>query len=156
MLQQRHHQKTNITDESNIKNQSTIMSDENKTQGTPGTIGWNEMVTTDSAASIKFYTDLLGWTTETMELPDGMQYTMFKQGDIDVGGCVQCPTVDKPTWLQYISTDDIDASAAKAKELGATVTERVDIPMGSFVVVTDPLGATFAFWQCNPDYTPPC
>jgi len=119
----------------------------------PGSIGWNEIVTPNSKASIKFYTELLGWTTEVMEMPNGMNYTMFKKGDLHVGGCVQPPNLEegfKPMWLQYINTEDLDASVEKAKILGANiVTERVDLPMGSFAVIVDPLGATFAFWQNN-------
>lgn len=51
---------------------------------------------------------------------------------------------------------DIDASIAKAKGLGGTILEeRVDLPIGSYAVIADPQGATFAFWQANPeaDYT---
>jgi len=79
----------------------------------PGTIGWNEIVTTNSEESIKFYTELLGWTTEVMEMPGGMNYTMFKKGDSYVGGCAQPQDLDdnfKPMWLQYINTEDLDAS----------------------------------------------
>jgi predicted enzyme related to lactoylglutathione lyase len=52
-------------------------------------------------------------------------------------------------WLSYISVEDADAAAARARELGGTV---VAGPMdvmehGRMAVVRDPGGATFALWQ---------
>lgn len=85
-------------------------------------------------------------------MPNGQTYTMFKQGERPVAGCVQ-PSAENsgpPMWLSYVNVADIDASVAKAKELGATIhMDRVDIAMGSFAVLADPQGATFAFWQGN-------
>ena len=119
----------------------------------PGTIGWNEIVTPNKEASIAFYTQLFGWTQEDMELPGGMTYTMFKQGDRAVAGCVQPEQEGIPaSWLQYVNVEDIDAILEKAKSLGSNVlVERTDLPMGSFAVVTDPQGAAFAFWQATGD-----
>ncbi|WP_309400396.1 VOC family protein [Cerasicoccus maritimus] len=119
----------------------------------PGTIGWNEVITPNKEESIAFYTQLFGWTTENMELPGGMTYTMFKQGDRPVAGCVQPDQEGVPaSWLQYVSVEDLDETIQKAKSLGASIImERVDLPMGSFAVVADPQGATFAFWQSTGD-----
>lgn len=127
------------------------MSDEtNKPDMTPGIISWNELNTPDRAASVEFYTQLFGWSTSEMELPDGKSYTMFCSGERPIAGCVVPPgdAAAVPMWLNYINVEDVDASMVKAKQLGATLqTERVDLPMGSFAVVTDPQGATFAFWK---------
>ena len=51
-----------------------------------------------------------------------------------------------PNWLSYLGTDDVDATTAKAKELGATVwMEPTDITgVGRFSVLQDPAGAAFA------------
>ena len=57
------------------------MSEDTKQQVTPGTFGWHEMVTSNSESSVKFYTELFGWTTEVTEMPGGIIYTSFKQGD---------------------------------------------------------------------------
>ena len=121
----------------------------------PGAFGWNEMVTSNAEESVKFYTELLGWTTEVTEMP-GMTYTTFKQGDTPVGGCFQPDKIEegfKPFWMPYINTVDLDASIEKSKALGAKVLhERTDLPMGSFAIISDPSGASFSFWQDNPDY----
>lgn len=124
------------------------MSEENNAEMIPGKICWNELCTPDREGSIEFYTKLMGWTTEDMDLPNGMVYTMFKQGETMIGGCVQPEEQAPPMWMSYILVEDLDASTAKAKELGATiVVERVDLPMGSFVVFADPLGAVMSFWE---------
>ena len=53
-----------------------------------------------------------------------------------------------PHWLTYISTDDVDATAAKASELGGRVMHpATDIPgAGRFAVLADPQGAVFAIY----------
>jgi predicted enzyme related to lactoylglutathione lyase len=54
-----------------------------------------------------------------------------------------------PNWLVYIGADDIDATTARAKELGATVyVEPADIPnVGRFSVLQDPAGAVFGLYK---------
>ncbi len=126
----------------------------NQPDHTPGIIPWTELVTNDKAASVAFYTSLFGWATDEMAMPNGDTYTMFKQGERMVAGCVVPPGDSEamPMWLSYVNVEDIDASIEKAQELGATIhKERVDLPMGSFAILSDPQGATFAFWQGNQD-----
>ena len=87
----------------------------------------------------------------------GITYTTFKQGDRSIAGCMAADGEKaQPMWLAYINVADIDASIAKAKNLGGTILEgRTDIPIGSFAVIADPQGTTFAFWQANPDADDP-
>ena len=127
----------------------------NKPDRIPGTFVWNEVLTRNKPASIEFYSKLFGWTTEEMEMPDGSAYIIFKKGDQAVASCCSLPddAAGAPQmWMSYIHVDDVDASVARATELGATICrEKVDLPMGSFAVVTDPNGATFAFWKPSGD-----
>ena len=124
------------------------MSEESKPQQIPGTICWSEISTPDLAGTIEFYTSLMGWTTEDMDLPNGMTYTMFKQGETMIGGCVQPEGEATPMWMNYILVEDLDAAIGKAIDLGATnIMDRVDLPMGSFAVISDPQGAVIAFWE---------
>jgi uncharacterized protein len=48
-----------------------------------------------------------------------------------------------------VATNDVDATAAKAKELGATAfVEGVDIPnVGRIAVLQDPVGAFFGLFK---------
>ena len=124
------------------------MSEEDKT---PGKICWHELITKDSEGSKSFYAGLFGWTTEEMPMGPDMTYTMFKNGDDMTAGMIQ--VTDEmgdvpPHWLTYITVEDIGASVAKAKELGATICKDVtEIPMGKFAIIVDPGGAGFALWE---------
>jgi hypothetical protein len=52
-------------------------------------------------------------------------------------------------WIPYVYVDDVSASTAKAKSLGATVVADVaEIPdFGWFSVILDPTGAALGLWQ---------
>ena len=132
------------------------MSDEQyQPDKTPGVFAWQEIVSNNKDGTVEFYSNLFGWTTEDMQMPNGDSYTMFMQGQRPIGGCISAPpeAENVPTmWLNYVNTDDLDASVAKAKGLGAKICkERVDLPMGSFAIAVDPQGGTFAFWQPGED-----
>ena len=104
-------------------------------------------MTTDVESAKRFYGELFGWTTDEMQMGEGT-YTMLKSGETSVGGLFARPAEVEapPHWYPYLRTDDVDASTAKAKELGAEVyVEPMDIPggMGRFAVLGDPTGATF-------------
>ena len=49
-----------------------------------GQFVWRELMTTDAAASVRFYTEVLGWKTDMMKMPDGMDYTVVKAGETGV------------------------------------------------------------------------
>jgi uncharacterized protein len=109
-----------------------------------GTLTWNELVTTDPAAA-KFYEQVLGVTTSTMDMGAG-EYTLFHVGDQMVGGSTPPPMEGVPNhWHVYFAVDDADATAAKATELGGSVmVAPFDSPVGRMAVLTDPQGAVFS------------
>jgi uncharacterized protein len=110
-----------------------------------GVFVWDELHTSDPDAAKSFYSEVFGWTARDEDM-DGMTYTIFKRTcDVDVAGCTRLFEGEPGThWLVYIGTKDVDATTARAKELGATVfVEPTDIPnnMGRFSVLQDPAGA---------------
>jgi hypothetical protein len=119
--------------------------------GEPGSLIWNELQTRDIAAEQSFYPAVLGWEVEERPFGD-MTYTIWKAGGEQVGGGMQMGEhfpPDLPShWMLYFAAQSTDESAAKVSELGGTVVVPPDdIPdMGRFAVVTDPQGATFAFF----------
>jgi predicted enzyme related to lactoylglutathione lyase len=116
-----------------------------------GVFVWDELATSDVEAAKSFYGDVVGWTAHDEDMGQ-MVYTLFRSGDTDRAGCMKMmPGVPSPFWLSYIGTDDIDATAKKAKDLGATVhVEPTDIPnVGRFAVLGDPTGATFGLFKGN-------
>jgi predicted enzyme related to lactoylglutathione lyase len=122
----------------------------------PGTFCWVELGTTDGEAAKKFYTELFGWSFNDNPIGPGMVYTMLKLDGKDVGALYKMPSemTDHgvpPHWMSYISVSSADESAAKAKELGATLMkEPFDVmDVGRMAVVQDPTGAMFALWQAG-------
>jgi uncharacterized protein len=115
-----------------------------------GTFVWDELHTSDPAAAADFYTEVFGWTTQSMEMGEVGTYTIFKRaGDADVGGALTAPGGAPTQWVPYIATGDVDSTAARAKELGGTlIQEATDIPnMGRFALIQDPAGGTFGLWK---------
>jgi predicted enzyme related to lactoylglutathione lyase len=79
---------------------------------------------------------------------------MLKQDGKDVGALYQLsPEMVTqgvpPHWMSYVSVTNVDESAAKAKEAGATLMkEPFDVmDVGRMAVVQDPTGAVFCLWQ---------
>jgi predicted enzyme related to lactoylglutathione lyase len=121
-----------------------------------GVFVWDELLTSDPAAAKSFYTEIFGWGTKDMDMGGMGTYTLFQRaGEVDVAGCMRLPEglQAPPHWLVYIGTDDVDKTAAKAKDLGGTVlSEPMDIPngIGRFAVLQDPAGAVFGIFKGNP------
>lgn len=120
----------------------------------PGTFCWMELMTTDTSKAKDFYTKLLGWNTEEMDMGECGTYTIFKIRDQGLGGMMKISTEMGPIpphWLAYVAVDDVDASTTQARELGAEVlSPPMDIPaVGRFSVVKDPTGAAIALFQGN-------
>ncbi|HEY7785553.1 MAG TPA: VOC family protein [Pyrinomonadaceae bacterium] len=120
----------------------------------PGTFCWIELGAKEGEAAKKFYTELFGWTYEDIPVGPSGVYTMLKQDGKEVGALYQMPeemlAQGMPTfWLSYVSVANADESAAKAKELGATlIKEPFDVfDVGRMAVIQDPTGAGFAIWQ---------
>jgi predicted enzyme related to lactoylglutathione lyase len=112
-----------------------------------GTFVWNELVTLDVDAARKFYTELIGWDAKDSGMP-GLKYIIFNAGDKGAAGLMEMPPDAKkggvPShWMAYIAVDDVDASAAKAKELGGKILHGPeDVPdVGRFCIIQDPTGA---------------
>lgn len=122
----------------------------------PGTFCWVELATSDDQAAKSFYTQLFGWDfTDNPMGPDAV-YTILKLDGKDVGGLFKLmPDMVAegvpPHWLSYVSVDNIDESAEKAKAAGGTLLkEPFDVAtLGKMAVVQDPTGAVFALWQAG-------
>ena len=96
----------------------------------------------DPAASSKFYADLFSWN---IQFDQGFDYHMFQAENGPGGGFVKVgenPPYKAGEVLIYVSTDDIDATLAKAESLGGkTVVPKSEIPhVGWFAFFTDPTG----------------
>ena len=113
-----------------------------------------ELNTSDLAKAKQFYGSLFGWKLEEMPMPGGGgSYTMINVGEGTGGGMMSMlPPGTPPHWLAYVGVDDVTASTARAKQLGATVLQDVMkvADYGTMSVIKDPTGAVIAMWQPNP------
>jgi hypothetical protein len=113
----------------------------------PGTLSWNELITTDLDASAAFYGALFGWETDTRGEGPGA-YTEWQLGGRSVAGMMakppMMPAEAPPMWGVYFAVADTDAAVARIVELGGSVmVAPTDIEPGRFAVVADPHGAVF-------------
>jgi predicted enzyme related to lactoylglutathione lyase len=133
----------------------------------PGSLNFNVLNTRDPAAAKRFYGAVFGWTT--LDLGNGKFWTLRAYGDYleqlapgtrertaelgaagfeeVVAAITTIPDdADPPAyWGVTFSTDDADATAARATELGGTVLlAPVDAPYSRLTVLRDPQGATFS------------
>jgi predicted enzyme related to lactoylglutathione lyase len=109
-----------------------------------------ELNTTDVEKAKTFYSSLFAWTLEDMPMGPQGTYTLIKVGEGTGGGILKHPVPGAPsTWLAYVGVDDIAASTAKAKSLGAKVMLDVtEVPgAGWMSVIIDPTGAALALWK---------
>ena len=115
----------------------------------PGTFCWDELHTSDQDAAGKFYSKIFGWTGKVGD-KDPMKYWHWQNKGKDIGGMLtlQMPNVP-PNWLSYIAVSDVDATAKRAKELGAKfLMETMEMKdVGRFAVMQDPAGAAFALFR---------
>jgi predicted enzyme related to lactoylglutathione lyase len=105
-----------------------------------------ELHTHDSAAARAFYSELLSWGSETLEVED-QSYLALDVGGAIGGGIVECGT-PRPIWLPYVEVAHVEHATARATELGATVLlEPREGPAGWRSVVAVPNGAEIALWE---------
>jgi len=113
-----------------------------------GRFVWFDLMTTEPAKAVEFYTKVVGWGTTQWEGPS--PYTMWTNASLPIGGVMQLPPEAgaPPHWLAYISSPDVDATAQQAESLGAKVLVAPnDVPtVGRFAVLSDPQGAVFAIF----------
>jgi hypothetical protein len=124
------------------------------TQHAPGTFCWAELGTTDTAAGKKFYSGLFGWDVQESPIGEGQVYIMLKKGNQDAGAMYALDAQQRkmgipPHWMNYVSVENADQTAAKIKQMGGKVVmEPFDVmEHGRMAVCQDPQGATFSIWQ---------
>ena len=127
---------------------ATPMQDAPTEPGTPGRIGWHELLTTDWEKGYAFYSELFGWQkADAMDMGAMGTYQIFSAGGPPVGGMFNKPPMVPTTfWLYYFNVGDFDAAVERVKAGGGEVTNGpMEVPGGSWIVqAKDPQGAMFA------------
>ncbi len=123
-----------------------------------GMVWWSELMTRDVDAAVKYYSDVCGWTFETMEMEgESGTYYVAKHNDQPVAGIMDMSIfahLEKvpPHWFTYFAVDDVDATVAATKaEGGSLLREPFEIPgTGRIAILEDPTGA--AMGMMTPDF----
>ena len=104
-----------------------------------------EVLGKDGNALRSFYSELFGWTINTVDGP--MDYGMVEAGDGIPGGIGAAQESDGHVTV-YVAVDDIDAALAKAESLGGkTVVPPMDVPNGPRIALFhDPEGHTIGLF----------
>jgi predicted enzyme related to lactoylglutathione lyase len=121
----------------------------------PGEFSWHELYTTDHEAAFEFYRQIAGWERlGEFDMGPMGKYLLWGRGGKQLGGMMTKPKDMKtpdgrdipPSWLYYVTTEDLDAALARAKAKGATVINGpMEVPGGQRIVqLLDPQGAAIA------------
>ena len=120
-----------------------------------GVFCWAELGTSDSAGARSFYQDLFGWTSTDKDMGEMGVYSRLSLGGEEFGGlyAMHGPMFEgvPPHWMFYIKVDDVDATCARAKELGGKeVWPAMDVPdVGRIGMIEDPTGAKIGISACT-------
>lgn len=116
---------------------------------TANTFCWNELASSDPAASVAFYTAIGGFTSKTMEMPTGAYHVLEAGGQPRAGIMAKMMPAQPHAWLPYVQVASADKTADKAKQLGGTIiVPPTDVPnVGKFAILTDPQGGAIGILQ---------
>jgi hypothetical protein len=117
-------------------------------EGTPGTVGWNELHAANLDQAWDFYSAMFGWTkgyAHNMGEKLGL-YQLFQIGGKDIGGMMRkMDDMPRPVWFHYFMVEGIDAATARVREAGGQVAMGPhEVPGGQWILqATDPQGGYF-------------
>jgi len=112
-------------------------------------VSWNELMTTDAEAALKFYGEIFGWK-ERSAVDMGHMGKYHEWGrEWSMGGMMNRPAElaqVPPHWGFYFRVDDVRTGAERVKQNGGQVANGpMEVPGGSWIVnCIDPQGAHFS------------
>lgn len=116
--------------------------------GTPGHVGWHELMTSDLEAGLAFYAKHFGWSkADAVDMGEMGPYQMFAHDGQTIGGIMKRPSfMPVSHWRIYFNVADIKAASDAVKAGGGEVLQGpMQAPGGSWILQgRDPQGAFFA------------
>jgi uncharacterized protein len=117
----------------------------------PGTLTWNELVTTDTDGAAAFYREVFGWDAVTHGEGVGA-YTEFQVGGRSIAGMMakppEMPAEVPAYWGVYFAVANADETVQRATGLGGSVMiPPRAIEPGRFAILVDPTGASFSILE---------
>jgi uncharacterized protein len=100
----------------------------------------------DTAKAREFWSSLFGWQFQAFE-GSPSEYLMTQLSDTTGGAIYQAEGSERGPRV-YFDVDDINAGAARVKELGGEADDPMPVPgMGWFTICKDVEGNNFGLWQ---------
>jgi len=121
----------------------------------PGGFCWNELYTNDPEKAQTFYEKLFGWSFDANSMGDGVYYSIKNDGNSN-GGMMKIAEEwgpMPPNWGVYFTVESLEASVAKAKELGGQnyLPAKTVPEVGTFAGIMDPQGGRFLLIELDGD-----
>ncbi|BDX04979.1 VOC family protein [Planctobacterium marinum] len=115
----------------------------------PNHFSWSELMTTSPEQATEFYSGLFGWQFDVMDMGGDNYYVASQDGEKIAGIMAKPHQIIAPGWGQYVTVNDIQATAEQVEALGGKLlTPPTDIPgVGKFIVFQDPQGAPLSAIQ---------
>jgi predicted enzyme related to lactoylglutathione lyase len=118
-----------------------------------GEASWHELMTTDAAAAMQFYSEVFGWQpSEVMDMGEMGKYHMFNRPVGMIGGMMNTPpqlASVPPNWGIYFRVADLNAAVERIIANGGQILNGpMEVPGGDRIVnAMDPQGAAFSLHE---------
>ena len=124
-----------------------------RTSYEPGVPSWVDLSSPDVEASKRFYAGLFGWQAQDAgPAEETGGYAMFTLKGRNVAGLSRVQDENQPpVWAVYVATDDVDATAARARDAGGSVLfGPMDVmDAGRMAVFAHPAAGFIGAWQAG-------
>ena len=115
-----------------------------------GCISWVDLSVSDASAACDFYSQVIGWSAQEVEMRDGenryADYEMLDRNGKAAAGICHARGVNAdipPVWMLYLPVGDLSESVRVAKQEGGRIISEKDGNHAQ-AVIEDPVGACFA------------
>lgn len=117
-----------------------------------GKVAWRDLTVPNAGEIREFYKSVVGWESSDVSMGTYSDFNMISpaDGEAAAGIChARGANADLPAqWLIYVIVADVEASAARCRELGGeVVTGPRAMGEARLCVIRDPAGAVCALYQ---------
>jgi len=119
---------------------------------TQGRFVWHELMTREPANARAFYSELMNWSVDEMDMGEHGKYARLMRDKTGIGGIMPlegAPSAIPDHWINYLSVNDVDEACTRVEALGGSVCiAAFDIVgVGRTAIVEDPNGAVFHLYK---------
>jgi uncharacterized protein len=117
----------------------------------PGSIGWHDLTVGDAPRLRDFYSSVIGWSAQALDMGGYDDYVMGTPSGEGVAGICHARGTNAnlpPQWLIYFIVADLDdAINACIRNGGEVIVPERGSPDGRYCVIRDPAGAVAALYE---------